>query len=447
MIQVNIFEQLMTFFKIFSSNAYVVILSIASIIALFILLLANKFKNKKITKILVILVYTLIFGTLIYFYHTEILKLLDYLMNNIFLLLFFPNLAVYVLVLIIINIIIIKSMLSDHGSKSTNILNIIFFILFNVIFYLIIDNIIKNNINVYEQLSIYTNSDLLILIELSMKLFIIWILLLIIIKISLNLNNHILLKRSTNKNLILDEVSNRGELESLKPMTNYLEINSTNIEDDYENGFNYKEIFENSINYSNLKVENMSDEPKYNIYNDYLDMVPIRKKVKESNLIETPSMIQKEIVSTSNNIEIETSVNLHGEFSSNIFNDYKKELKNNYQTEEVIQRPYYGNSFSSFNIIDSNSNYLTIETEDTCEDESPNSLEIDKKTLDDNMQLLFNNSNGYMKNIMSDIEKLKNNQDDKNQIKKIYDDIKLNQKDLTLRDYNNLIDMLLSVKK
>ncbi|MBQ8471918.1 MAG: hypothetical protein IJ501_00265 [Bacilli bacterium] len=134
MIQVNIFEQLMTFFKIFSSNAYVVILSIASIIALFILLLANKFKNKKITKILVILVYTLIFGTLIYFYHTEILKLLDYLMNNIFLLLFFPNLAVYVLVLIIINIIIIKSMLSDHGSKLTNILNIIFFILFNVIF-------------------------------------------------------------------------------------------------------------------------------------------------------------------------------------------------------------------------------------------------------------------------------------------------------------------------
>lgn len=102
-------------------------------------------------------------------------------MNNIFLFLFFPNLAVYVLVLIIINILIVRSTFSKKDSKFTKNINIIFFLLFQVIFYLIIDNVVKNNIDVYEQLSIYTNQDLLILIELSMQLFLLWVILLLII--------------------------------------------------------------------------------------------------------------------------------------------------------------------------------------------------------------------------------------------------------------------------
>lgn len=96
MIQANIFEQLQTFFNILKANQYLGLLSIIALVSLLILLLANKFQHKKITKIIFILVYLGIFITLLCFYHKEILSLLDYLMNNIFLFLFFPNLAVYV---------------------------------------------------------------------------------------------------------------------------------------------------------------------------------------------------------------------------------------------------------------------------------------------------------------------------------------------------------------
>ena len=63
------------------------------------------------------------------------------------------------------------------------------------------------------------------------------------------------------------------------------------------------------------------------------------------------------------------------------------------------------------------------------------------------MDVIFTDDNNYLKSIIFDIKQLKNNQDDKNKIKKIYENIKLNQKDLTLKDYNNLINMLLELKK
>ncbi len=47
---------------------------------------------------------------------------------------------------------------------------------------------------------------------------------------------------------------------------------------------------------------------------------------------------------------------------------------------------------------------------------------------------------------MDEIEKLKYNQSDKSQIKKVYDEIILNSKDLTLDDYNSLIHQLTEIK-
>ena len=50
------------------------------------------------------------------------------------------------------------------------------------------------------------------------------------------------------------------------------------------------------------------------------------------------------------------------------------------------------------------------------------------------MDVIFTDDNNYLKSIIFDIKQLKNNQDDKNKIKKIYENIKLNQKDLTLKE-------------
>ena len=369
MIQTSFMEQISIFFNLLKNSPYFLGLSIAFFITLGILLLANKFKNKKLTKILCILVYTGILGTLIYFYHQEILNLIDYLVEKIFLFLFFPNLAVYMLVLIVINVIIIKSTFTKDDNKGIRLLNIICFLIFNVIFFFIIQNIITNNINVYEQLSIYTNQELLVLIELSMQLFLIWILLLFVIKLIELLFNYTALRKSTNNYLNLEEEIEVRELE----VARVDDIISSRIDE-----LPYEEIIPRE------------ETPKYNIYNDYIDIVPIKKvkKTVEENLSNDEVLLKQEN-------------------SDNIIKEEKKII----------------------NIESNLNNYENIFT----------------NNFNSNMNSVFTNT--PIQNISLEIEKLKNNQNDKNAIKLIYDQIKLYEKELTLKDYNTLIDMLVEIKK
>lgn len=451
MIQVNILEQLTRLFEIFSTNSYVLILSISSVVFFLILLVANKFKNKKITKILCIFVYLIVFGTLIFFYHKEILNLLDYLMNNIFLFLFFPNLAVYALVLVIINFIIVKSTFSNNENKFVKIINIICFILFNIIFYLIIDNVIKNKVDVYEQLSIYTNNDLLILIELSMNLFLLWLVILLIFKISTNLVNYTIKRKELVKVKVANEVIEK-ELENV-PL-----VSKTNFSD----------------------VVEIQAPKVYNFFNDYIDIEPIKKNSNKfvDHEIEIPEL--EEIKETYNIIEeIKEEKNLDIVFNQEKIKLEEKEIlldtKNNLElTNEEYKEEV--NPMLTFEITDANNSielenniiekvkeeYNPLTTFEIVDTYSTNdSLEIEKEytnkdlyndyykedSLENNMNLLFGNSNNYLSSIVDDINKLRNNQDDKNQIKKVYESIKLSQKDLTLNDYNNLIRMLIEIKK
>ncbi len=398
MIQASIIEQIGTFFKILFGNPYVIILLLTAIIVLFLLVKASKPENKKITKILYSLIYLGTFGTLLYFFHAEILKLFDYLFNNIFLFLFFPNLAVYILVLVIINIIIIKSTLSERESKVSKYLNISFFVIFNIIFYLIIDNIIKNNVNVYEQLSIYTNNNLLVLVELSMKLFVVWALVLLIIKLSNDLINKMLLRKSMNKNLVLENEVNQEELKNL-----------TTLE---------------------VKESEPLETPVENKFNDYVEVFPIKKHhVKEEVIKE----------------EKEKSTLDYIDYNDYINNNYDKPLYQGFQNSLVIQNDVEN---KEENMVAEPSKEIkekpiTLSSYDSIFKENTKEVEL---SINENMGIVFDNSSNYLQNIMLDIEELKNNKNEA-QVKKVYNNIINNQNELTLNDYNYLINSLLEIKK
>ena len=299
MIQVSIFEQIEMFFNIFIHLQNKFILLGITFFLLLIMILASNFKNKKITKIICFLTYLSIISYLVYKYHLEILNLLDYLMDNITFLLFFPNLAVYILVLILVNFLVIKSIFSLKNKKLEKIINISFFMIFNIIFYLIVNNIIENNINIYEQLSIYTNNELLNLIGLNMKLFLIWILIILVI----NLINYLIVKldnkKYANNNLTLT-VPESNELDT----ANF--INSTTSDN-------------------------------YNIYNDYLDIVPVKKKVYREVVPEITNDVSHEIIKETigdtpldtSNIEKPVLTFSNEEVNSILDNIYNKEDNSN----------------------------------------------------------------------------------------------------------------------
>lgn len=182
MINLSLSERLETVFSIIKNSPetkYV----IPAVVVLSVLLITIGFIKKKFVKYIYAFFYIAILGVLTYFYHQPLLNLLDYLTENIVKNILFPNLALYVLVLVIINIVIFTSILSNKVGKFVKSFNICSFAIMQMLLFFIIKLIISNNINIYEKVSVYTNQDLLVMIEFSMAIFVIWMLLLLIIKL------------------------------------------------------------------------------------------------------------------------------------------------------------------------------------------------------------------------------------------------------------------------
>ena len=433
MIQTSILDQIILFFNIFmkQTNKYIILGITIGIILLFIL--ANKFKNKKITKVICFIIYVSIFGYLIYMYQGEILNLLDYLMDNLVRLLLFPNLAIYILVLVIVNIFIIKSTFSNKDSNLQKIINIIYFGLFNILFYLIVNNIITNQINVYEQLDIYTNQELLNLIVLNMKIFVIWLFTILIIKFINHISSRVEIRKHANKYLNLEQVDDNYGLSKVK------------------------------------KVSKKKIKP-YNIYNDYIDVMPIKKAKKQM-------FIEKQEVQ-----EIKPIPD-YLEFNNDLINNNFENIDNSSVVEEkVFLKPLsildnnpleiktYEENKEDYNLNnkiptldellpfkDNNKHKYQLSLDDTSIErdipdinlENYDSIFKENKEIspefDYNMHQVFSNNN--LESILLEIEKLKYNKDDKNKIEDIYYQIKLRKNDLSLNDYNYLINRLLEIKK
>lgn len=431
MIQTSILDQIILFFNIFmkQTNKYIILGITIGIILLFIL--ANKFKNKKITKVICFIIYVSIFGYLIYMYQGEILNLLDYLMDNLVRLLLFPNLAIYILVLVIVNIFIIKSTFSNKDSNFQKNINIIYFGLFNILFYLIVNNIITNQINVYEQLDIYTNKELLNLIVLNMKIFVIWLFTILIIKFINHISSKVEIRKHANNYLNLEQVDDNYGLSKVK------------------------------------KVSKKKIKP-YNIYNDYIDVMPIKKANKQMFIEEQEVQEIKPIPD-------------YSEFNNDLINNSFKNIDNSSVSEEkvflkplsIIDNSTVEDKTLEKNIEDNNVNSKipTLDELLPFKDNNKYQLSLDDNLIERdisdinlenydsifkeneeitpefhyNMHQVFSNNN--LESILSEIEKLKYNQDDKNKIEDIYYRIKMRQNDLSLNDYNLLINRLLEIKK
>lgn len=212
MINVPFFEKISKFFNILINNNYALIIGSILLILLFIILFACK-KNDKLIKVLYISLYAIILLGLAFRYKSYLLTLIDYLIENIVANLLFPNLAIYIGVLLILSIIVIVSIFSNKVKFYIKSINIVCFAIMQLFLYLIINNIITNNINVYEKLSIYTNQELLILVELSMQLFVVWICVLGIIKlIDYIMDRKVVVENSNVSNLVIENVKETYKL-------------------------------------------------------------------------------------------------------------------------------------------------------------------------------------------------------------------------------------------
>ena len=144
------------------------------------LYLIKKIDNRKYIMIITLSL-LLILGIDIVINYKELAEVFDNFMTIFFSNIYFPSVYVYVGTLLIVAIAFITSMFNKMLNKIYKIINGITFVMNNILLVIILNIIAKNKIDVFTPNELYTNINLVAVLEISIGLFIVWVLSLIVV--------------------------------------------------------------------------------------------------------------------------------------------------------------------------------------------------------------------------------------------------------------------------
>ena len=209
-------------------------------VVLLVVILSFFFNKAKYHKVY-LLVYVFIITALMIIYFNPIIKLLNHFMDTIVNGLLFPNLALYIGIILVVNILLIVTVFNDNLSKFIKGINLSLFALMQLLMVFIIKNIVVNNIDITKTLTADTNIQLLVLVEASIFVFALWLLFLLVIK----LFNHL--------------QENKNETVEIKNVI-------------YESSYKVK-AFNKKYRFNNLMLDNNEESN----YDSLIEYVPIKK--------------------------------------------------------------------------------------------------------------------------------------------------------------------------
>ena len=144
------------------------------------LYLIKKIDNRKYIMIITLSL-LLILGIDIVINYKELAEVFDNFMTIFFSNIYFPSVYVYVGTLLIVAIAFITSMFNKMLNKIYKIINGITFVMNNILLVIILNIIAKNKIDVFTPNKLYTNINLVAVLEISIGLFVLWVLSLIVV--------------------------------------------------------------------------------------------------------------------------------------------------------------------------------------------------------------------------------------------------------------------------
>ena len=144
------------------------------------LYLIKKIDNRKYIMIITLSL-LLILGIDIVINYKELAEVFDNFMTIFFSNIYFPSVYVYVGTLLIVAIAFITSMFNKMLNKIYKIINGITFVMNNILLTIILNIIAKNKIDVFTPNELYTNINLVAVLEISIGLFVLWVLSLIVV--------------------------------------------------------------------------------------------------------------------------------------------------------------------------------------------------------------------------------------------------------------------------
>lgn len=139
----------------------------------------RKLSGKKCCS-LILVGYFLFLAGIIYFNHKPLLNVFNSIMDHLFMDIYFPSVYVYLFVLIIVNIAYLTSFIKIHRNQLNHKIHTIAFFTMDFLFALILELIAlgypDKEIDVFSKTSLFANTDLVVLLELSVIVFIVWLL-------------------------------------------------------------------------------------------------------------------------------------------------------------------------------------------------------------------------------------------------------------------------------
>lgn len=181
MMKTSIIDKLNIIFELTkTSNIFIAV--IAFLLFIVVVAITNNKRNESTTKKIYLCIYAFIILAILITYYSSFGKMFDYLMNNLFIAIYFPNLAIYLIALIVVNVIFLVSVFKKDISKVIKNINVIVFAIMNYLLALILNIIHTHKLDVFTQTSVYGNKEAQALIELSSTIFLIWVFFLLIYK-------------------------------------------------------------------------------------------------------------------------------------------------------------------------------------------------------------------------------------------------------------------------
>lgn len=143
---------------------------------LLIIMIFFYFRKSKKGKITALIIYCVTLLLLPVSHFSFFVDTLDQIVENYLEIVYFPSCYVYIGMILVTDISIFIDIAKNVKAKKSNwyqALNILYFFVFQFLFFLILRTVISNDIDIFERSSIYSNADLTSLIQISSYLF--WI--------------------------------------------------------------------------------------------------------------------------------------------------------------------------------------------------------------------------------------------------------------------------------
>lgn len=181
MSQISLGEKLAIIWKMISSS-YIYLIVLGLFVFLGFLFMTTNGSNKKQSKKTYALIYIFVFLAIVIQYGQGFASFFDYLMNHLFVIFYFPNIAVYFVIIVATNIILWISIFSEKTDRNIKLVNSVAFCLLHYLLILVLGIVSQEKLDVFTLESLYSSQEAMSLIELSNLIFVLWILLLIIYK-------------------------------------------------------------------------------------------------------------------------------------------------------------------------------------------------------------------------------------------------------------------------